>query len=96
MAIKVIVELRALPGRRQDVIRMMDDLVAAQGPAQRGFLGSARYEAVDDPDVVVELADWESAEARQEHMREAAATGAYAPLMELLAAPIRVTVVRPL
>ncbi|TYL50328.1 putative quinol monooxygenase [Agromyces mariniharenae] len=96
MAIKVIVELRALPGRRQDVTRVMDDLVAAQGPAQRGFLGSTRYEAIDDPDVLVELADWESAEARIEHMQEAAATGAYAPLMEVLAAPIRVTVVRPL
>jgi quinol monooxygenase YgiN len=47
---------------------------------------------LDDPDVLVEIADWESAEARETHIRKAAATGAYAPLLELLAAPFRVTV----
>ena len=51
---------------------------------------------LDDPDILVEIADWESAEARMEHMAEAAATGAYAPLTELLAAPFRVTVIRQL
>ena len=40
--------------------------------------------------------DWESAEARQAHMHEAAATGAYEPLLELLAAPFRVTVISQL
>jgi quinol monooxygenase YgiN len=49
-----------------------------------------------DPDVLVEIADWESAEARDAHMREAAATGAYARLVELLAAPFRVTVISQL
>jgi quinol monooxygenase YgiN len=49
-----------------------------------------------DPDVLVEIADWESAEARDAHMKEAAATGAYAPLLELLAAPFRVTVISQL
>jgi quinol monooxygenase YgiN len=51
---------------------------------------------LDDPDVLVEIADWESAEAREAHMHEAAATGAYAPLLELLAAPFRVTVISQL
>jgi hypothetical protein len=31
--------------------------------------------------------------ARDAHMKEAAATGAYAPLLELLAAPFRVAVI---
>jgi len=51
-----------------------------------------RRRVIGDPDVLVEIADWESAEARDGHMKEAAATGAYAPLLELLAAPFRVTV----
>lgn len=37
-----------------------------------------------------------SAEARVAHMREAAATGVYAPLFEMLAAPFRATVISPL
>lgn len=96
MAIKVIVELKAGPGRRGELKRLLESLVATQGPEQRGFLGSTRYEVLDDPDMLVEIADWESAEARMKHMEEAAATGAYAPLTELLAAPFRVTVIRQL
>ena len=46
--------------------------------------------------MLVEIADWESAEARDVHMQEAAATGAYAPLLELLAAPFRATVISQL
>jgi hypothetical protein len=61
-------------------------LLATLGPGQHGFLGSTRYEVLEDPDVLVEIADWESAEARDAHMQEAAVTGAYAPLLELLAA----------
>lgn len=96
MAIKVIVELQARPGMRGELVSLMEKLVAEQGPAQRGFLGSTRYEALDNPDLLVEIAEWESAEARAAHMKEAAATGAYAPVLELVAAPIRATVLRQL
>jgi quinol monooxygenase YgiN len=96
VAIKVIVELRAKPGRRDDLKRVLEDLIAAQGPGQHGFLGSTRYGLLDDPDVLVEIADWESAQAREAHMREAAATGAYTPLLELLAAPFRAMVISQL
>ncbi|MFP5355590.1 MAG: hypothetical protein ACLGIK_10665 [Gemmatimonadota bacterium] len=51
---------------------------------------------IDAPDILVEIADWESAEARVAHMQEAAATGVYAPLLEMLAAPFRATVIRQL
>lgn len=94
MAIRVIVELKAWPGRRDELTSLMERLVATQGAGQSGFLGSTRYEVLDDPDAVVEIADWESAEARTKHMEEASVTGAYAPLTELLAAPFRVTVIR--
>jgi quinol monooxygenase YgiN len=96
MAIKVIVELQAKPGRRDELKRALESLIATSVPGQDGFLGSTRYGLLDDPDVLVEIADWESAEAREAHMKEAAATGAYAPLLELLAAPFRVTVISQL
>jgi quinol monooxygenase YgiN len=75
---------------------VLESLIATRGPGQDGFLGSTRYGVLDDPDVLVEIADWESAEAREAHMHEATATGAYAPLLEMLAAPFRVTVISQL
>jgi quinol monooxygenase YgiN len=96
VAIRVIVELQAKPGRRDELKRLIERIVATEGPSQHGFLGSTRYEVLGDPDVLVEIADWESAEAREAHMQEAAATGVYAPLVELLAAPFRATVIRQL
>ena len=96
VAITVIVELLAKPGGRDELERLIESLVANEGSSQPGFVGSRRYEVLDNPDMLVEIADWESAEARQAHMEEAAASGAYAPLIELLAAPVRATVIRQL
>ncbi len=96
LAIKVIVELQAKPGMRAELKSLLESMVANQGPSQPGFLGSKRYEVLDNPDALVEIADWESAEARVAHMEESAATGAYAPLIEMLAAPFRATVIREL
>jgi quinol monooxygenase YgiN len=94
VAIKVIVELQAKPGRRAELMSLLESLVATQGPAQRGFRGSTRYEVLDNPDKLIEIAEWESAEARAVHMQESAATGAYVPLLEMLAAPFKATVIR--
>lgn len=96
MAIKVIVELQAGPGRRDELKRVLETIVANEGPSQRGFLGSTRYEVLDNPDMLIEIAEWESAEARAAHMAEAAATGAYAPLLAMLAVPFRATVIQQL
>jgi quinol monooxygenase YgiN len=94
VAIKVIVELQAKPGRRAELMSLLESLVATQGPGQRGFRGSTRYEVLDNPDMLIEIAEWESAEARAAHMQESATTGAYTPLLEILAAPFRATVIR--
>jgi len=96
MAIKVIVELQAKPGRRSELKSLMESMVAEHGSSQRGFLGSTRYEVLDNPDMLIEIAEWESAEARAAHMEEAATTGAYAPLLEMLAVPFRATVIKQL
>ncbi len=95
-AIKVIVELQAKPGKRAELKHLLESVVAEHGPDQRGFLGSTRYEVLDNPDILVEIADWASAEVRAAAMQQAMASGAYAPLADLLAAPFRATVIRQL
>jgi quinol monooxygenase YgiN len=96
MSITVIVELQAHPGRRDELQSVFERLLAQHSAGLRGFLGSRRYENLDDPDLLVEVAEWESAEARDAHLRDAAAAGTYAPLAEHVAAPFRVTVLSPL
>ncbi|HRQ38587.1 MAG TPA: antibiotic biosynthesis monooxygenase [Chloroflexota bacterium] len=95
-AIKVIVELQAKPGQRTALMSLLESVVAEHGPDQRGFLGSTCYVVLDNPNIVVEIADWESAEARAEAMQQVMASNAYAPLEGLLAAPVRATVIRQL
>jgi quinol monooxygenase YgiN len=96
MAIKVIVELQAKPGQRAELKNQIESIVAKHGVDVPGFLGSTRYEVLDNPDILVEIADWESAEARVAHMQEAIASGVYTPLAELLATPFRATVISQL
>ncbi len=94
MTIKVIVELESKPGKRAELKNLLESIAAKYGPGQPGFLGSIRYEVLDNPNILVEIADWTSADVRAAAMQEAMATGAYAPLEELLAAPFRATVIR--
>lgn len=96
MAIKVIVELQAKPGKRAELKSLLQSVVATLGPQAPGFLGSTCYEVLDNPDSVIEIADWESADARAEAMQRAMDSGAYAPLGELLGAPFRATVISQL
>ena len=96
MAIKVIVELRAKPGQRAKLKGLLERVEAKHGPDAPGFLGSTRYEVLDNPDILVEIADWESAEGRAAAMQQVMASGDYAPLAELLAAPFGATVIQPL
>jgi quinol monooxygenase YgiN len=96
MAIKVIVELQAKPGKRAELKNLLEGVTATLGPNEPGFLGSARYEVLDNPNILIEIADWESAEVRAAAMQEAMASGAYAPLADLLAAPFRATVISEL
>jgi quinol monooxygenase YgiN len=93
MAIKVIVELQAKPGKRAELAQLLASVADRLGPSAPGYLGTTRYEVLDNPDTVVEIAEWESAEVRAAAMQQAMDSGAYAPLGELLAAPFRATVI---
>lgn len=94
--ITVIVELEAKPGKRTELKHLLESIATTLGPTEPGFLGSTRYEVLDNPDIVVEIAEWVSTEIRAAAMQQALNSGAYAPLGELLAAPFRATVVRQL
>ena len=96
MTIKVIVELQAKPGRRAGLKSLLESVVAKYARGRPGFLGSTCYEVLDNPNILVEIADWTSADVRAAAMQEAMTSGAYAPLEELLAAPFRATVIREL
>jgi quinol monooxygenase YgiN len=98
MAVKVIIEFQAKPGRRTELQSLMESMGEKFGPImrERGALSFALYEVPDNLDMIVEIAEWETAEAREALMEEAMASGAFAPMMELLAEPPRATYVRQL
>ena len=96
MTIKVIVELESKPGKLAELKSLLESVVANYGSSDPGFLGSTRYEVLDNPDILVEIADWASVEVRATAMQQAMNDGVYAPLEELLAAPFRATVIRQL
>ena len=91
MAIKVIVEFQARPGARAELASMLDGISANLGPTIPGFLGSILYEVLDSPDALVEIAEWDSAEAQAAAVEQAMASGVYEPVIELVAAPFKAT-----
>ena len=96
VAIKVIVELQAKPGKRTELKNLIESIMTTFGPAAPGFLGSTLNEVIDDPDMLIEIAEWESAEARLAAMQKVMDTGAFTSIGELLAAPFRATLIRQL
>jgi quinol monooxygenase YgiN len=97
MTTKYIVELKTKAGKRDQLKTLLDTLMADLGPSlkEKGALGSTFYEVLDDPDMLVEIADWESAEARDAVMQDPRTGEALAPVLELLAGPFEATPLRP-
>jgi heme-degrading monooxygenase HmoA len=93
MPIKTIIELQSKPGKRSELVKIMDGVVATMRDVP-GFQGIARYEVLDDPDGLIEVAEWESPEARQTWLGRVMESGDLAPLMEILGAPFKATHVR--
>jgi hypothetical protein len=63
-AIETIIELQAKPGKRDDLVRIMDRVIVTMRDVPR-FLAIMRHKVLSDPDRRVEIAGWESPEARQ-------------------------------
>jgi quinol monooxygenase YgiN len=97
MTIKAIVELTLQPGKRDELVKLLEDLMAQHQSMMKaaGWHGSTMYSVVDDSDKIIEIAEWASAEARDAVM-QSDAMGAFAPLFELLAEPVRATLVTEL
>jgi hypothetical protein len=55
VAIKVIVELQAKPGKRAELKSLLESVAATLGPSSPVFLGSTRYEVLDNPNILVEI-----------------------------------------
>jgi quinol monooxygenase YgiN len=91
VAIKVVIEFQAKPGERATLKSLLTSISTAHAPTTPGYLGSTVYETVDTPDGLVEIAEWESAEAQAAAVGQASAAGVYAPVVDLVAAPFRVT-----
>jgi quinol monooxygenase YgiN len=96
MPIKVVVEFQAKPGARAELKELLTAISTTHGPQVPGFLGSTVYELLDSPDGLVEIAEWDSSEAQAAAVQQAMANGVYAPVVELVAAPFRVTRIAPL
>jgi hypothetical protein len=96
VALKVIVELQAKLGKRAALKSLLERVATDLGPGLPGFLGSTCYEVLDNPDILVEITDWESAEVRAVAMHKAMTSGAYSALRALLGAPFRTTVISQL
>ena len=97
VAIKAISKFTVRPGRRDEFVSLFESLVSLHMSSMRaaGCSDSTLYTVADDSDTAVEIADWESADAR-DAMMQSDAMAAFAPLFELLAAPPSATVVNPL
>jgi len=95
MAIKTIIELQAKPGKRDELIKAMDEVLASMKNA-RGFLGVSRYEIIDNPDSLIEIAEWDSPQARQTWLEQSMKTGALSRLTLTLGTPFKAITVREL
>lgn len=95
MAIKVIVELQAKPGKRNELKSLIASAIPTFGPLP-GFVGSTLNEVIDDPDMLIEIAEWESAEARMAVMQQAMETDFFHSMGDLLAAPFKATLIKQL
>ena len=96
MAITVIVDLRTKPGRRDDLAEAIESFPEKSGAIPPGLLGVTLYGMVDDADVLFEISEWESVEAHDAAMQQAAGDPDFAAITDILAAPFKQAIVRRL
>lgn len=93
MAIKAIVELHAKKGKREELIRALNEIQVVRKDAP-GFLGVERYEMIDDPEKLVEVVEWESREARQAWLEHSTELGLLNRLVSTLRQQFKAITVR--
>jgi heme-degrading monooxygenase HmoA len=93
MSIKAIIELQAKPGKREDVLKALE-AVHDSRQGFPGFIGFSRYEVIDNPDNVIEIAEWETPEARQAWLEQSIESGVMKRLIETLGVPFKAITVR--
>jgi len=57
MAIKTVIELQAKKGERDELLKASDEVLEGMKNAP-GFLSVTRYEIIDNPDSLIEIAEW--------------------------------------
>lgn len=88
MAIKNIVEMKAKPGRRDDLLSTLQQMQMSAGGAP-GFIAAQHCRNIEDEDIVIGIYDWRSEEERLA-WSQSLDPGTRERLMELLATPMRI------
>ena len=86
MAIKSIVEMKAKPGRRDELLSTLQLMSAVDSP---GFIAAEHYRNLEDEDTVIGIYDWESNEERLA-WSQSVDPGTRERLTQVLATPMRV------
>jgi heme-degrading monooxygenase HmoA len=95
MTIKAIVELHARKGKREELIKALDELHEKRKNAP-GFVGFSRYEVIDDPEKLIEVVEWETREARQAWMEQNSGTGKLSSVVSAIRGSFNAVTVRKL
>lgn len=93
MTIKAIIELQARPGKREEVLKALQAVHESRKNSP-GFIGASRFEVIDDPDSVIEIAEWESPVARQTWLEQSMNSGVMNRLVETLGVPFKAITIR--
>ena len=88
MAIKSIVEMKAKPGRRDELLSTLQQMQMSADDAP-GFIAAHHYRNLNDEDTIIGIYDWESNEERLA-WSQSLDPGMREQLMELLATPMRI------
>ncbi|MFZ5883194.1 MAG: antibiotic biosynthesis monooxygenase family protein [Chloroflexota bacterium] len=93
MPTKTIIEMDAKPGQRNKLLKALAELHEQRRNAP-GFLGFSRYEVIDDADKIIEITEWENAEARQVWLEQTMPSGIFQRLIQILKQPFKAVTVR--
>ena len=88
MAIKSIVEMKAKPGRRDELLSTLQQMQMS-AVAAPGFIAAEHYRNVEDEDTVIGIYDWKSNEERMT-WSQSVDPGTREQLVEVLATPMRI------